>query len=84
MNIASAQQTWMPIETAPKVHGKHVLLFGDGVGFVQCLFFGVWDVDQDRFVTAFGIAMPCFPTHWMPMPEPPVPSAFASTDGGGK
>lgn len=61
---------WQPIETAPKQDGKHVLLFGDGDDFEECVIVGWWDVDRDRWMPFHGYAQ-VNPTHWMPLPEPP-------------
>lgn len=67
---------WKDIETAPK-DGEHVLLyFPDGYwADDRDISVGFWGVGDDWFdseassgsMTAFG----SYPSHWMPLPEPP-------------
>jgi hypothetical protein len=64
------RDAWLPIESAPK-QSKHVLLFGDGAGFMQCAYVGGWN--GERWIQVFGYrAEPTFPTHWQPLPSAPV------------
>jgi hypothetical protein len=65
MSIAA----WQPVETAPKVRGKHILMFGVGKPHIlRCAFVGYWW--DNRWRVAFSEAV-CEPTHWMPLPTPP-------------
>lgn len=61
---------WQPIETAPLENGKHVLLFGDGSGFAQCVFVGRWDSVLGRWLPFIGTGS-VRPTYWMPLPKSP-------------
>jgi hypothetical protein len=62
---------WQPIETAPK-DGTKVLLFcnpcGAGVGLFH-LRRKLWVLGDPNELEAEDII---FPTHWMPLPEPPA------------
>jgi hypothetical protein len=72
---------WQPIETAPK-DGTLVLLYFPGGCFSNdgnvCVGFWSTDGSDDWFsrecdsnsMTELGD----FPTHWMPIPEPPSPT----------
>lgn len=63
---------WQPIETAPEEHDKHVLLFGNGPSIEDCAFVGyftdAWGREEWRDITGRQVM---YPTHWMPLPEPP-------------
>lgn len=68
---------WQPIETAPRDNSA-VLLYVpmETIHFVATAF---WDtVKQDWFVAWTGLDNPRAkvfnPTHWMPLPSPPVQS----------
>jgi hypothetical protein len=65
-------QAWREISTAPKV-SQHLLMFGDGRGFEQCIFVGRWKDDEfgGQWVLAFD-GRAAAPTHWMPLPNPPT------------
>jgi hypothetical protein len=77
--VAAAAHRWLPIETAPK-DGKSVLLAeGDYVDFgfwhdgSEC--YGHrgeagWFSEDDRHNLL--IARNIHPTHWQPLPEPPI------------
>ena len=56
---------WQPIETAPKDGSLFLGVMDDGWQFVA-----LWDRGNKRFITddARNFA---YPTHWMPLPEPP-------------
>ena len=57
---------WQPIDTAPR-DGSRILLYDRGV-IVEGYYVGApcfW-VIVDRYDDS------CLPTHWMPLPEPPV------------
>jgi hypothetical protein len=64
---------WQPIKTAPcrpldkYQYGPTLLLFVDdavGIGF--------WDDDFGKFYVEFPETHRAEPTHWMPMPAPPL------------
>lgn len=62
---------WQPIETAPK-DGSLILIYakrGQAIGFWD----DCWKIDLE-FVEWEGAAWGTIynPTHWMPLPEPPV------------
>lgn len=65
------QAAWQPIATVPKVHRKHILLFGDGIGFKQCSFIGIWEDDLADWRETYG-NREVKPTHWMELPDPPL------------
>ena len=62
---------WRPMETAP--HG--VLLYGyekdwsTDFGVTNCYLFQLPDEEGEYAMTADGL--PCWPTHWQPLPAPP-------------
>lgn len=60
---------WQDIASAPKLDGKHLLLFGDGPGWMQCTHVGHW---RDETGWRDWSGNPAFPTHWRPLPAPPV------------
>jgi Protein of unknown function (DUF551) len=67
---------WQPIETAHKAKGflllwYPVLAFGEWDG-MYCI--GLWSEKEQRWVNAHNInsQFDREPTHWMPLPEPPV------------
>jgi len=61
---------WQPIETAP--NGKEILVFMEGE-----IFQGNFEGTYWEFATADFHGCGCcsgtrdYPTHWMPLPEPP-------------
>lgn len=64
---------WQPIETAPK-DGTELLLFS--AGQIDCGYWstsvwvasgGAWIIYESRSDT-----VELSPTHWMPLPEPPI------------
>lgn len=67
---------WQPIETAPK-DGVPVLIFGlpSSIGGTRVAM-ARWDKKHGlwKFQThsAWGSCVKGFPTHWMPLPKPPV------------
>ncbi len=69
---------WQPIETAPK-DGNDVLVFGGGDYTVAH-----WNGEEWRDYGDIGWAGMCGddnqPTHWMPLPEPPVGNELAEAD----
>ena len=62
---------WMAIETAPREIGQNMLLHGDGTSIENCSYVGEWN--GHGFVMAWGDNL-IRPTHWMPLPAPPVPN----------
>lgn len=65
---------WQPIETAPKAHKEHVLLYWPHWGerpFDAYWYNGQWCAE--RVLDGMGPG----PTHWMPLPKPPVLEASA-------
>lgn len=64
---------WQPIETAPKIEDRRMLIYGSTwPGIVVAKWYddgdgGFWmPVDGESFFTEKGL------THWMPLPEPPL------------
>lgn len=61
---------WEPIETAPK-NGRRVLLLDHWGNYEIARWIGEphnhWSIDGFRSISR--------PTHWMPLPEPPVTAA---------
>lgn len=72
----SEENKWQPIETAPKIHGKDVLLF-DGGCFVGWWADGTeeWQADTSRGETDYAAPRSKVDqwavTHWMPLPPAP-------------
>lgn len=64
---------WKPIETAPK-DGMHILAWADGLPVISEYSDGQWWTDDDRY-NDLERNYPCRfnPTHWMPLPAPPLP-----------
>ena len=66
--------TWQPIETAPKEPWKNVLLWNGEdliIGFYRPAFeVAVGPHEPEGWLQAFTIDR-VWPTHWMPLPEPP-------------
>jgi hypothetical protein len=63
---------WNPISKAPLQPSRPLLLYprpqdSQGAAFAS-VFEGYWDGQKWRT----ALAAPCFPTHWMPMPAPPL------------
>lgn len=61
-------QDWQPIETAPMVNRRDVLLCRASKGGRAMV--GYWSEPQNVWITAPG-GWKFEPTHWMPLPEPP-------------
>lgn len=62
---------WQPMETAPK-DGRYILTWSKGGGrsiMYRSLYSDGWCEDHD------GGEEKHFPTHWMPLPEPPEKSS---------
>ena len=59
---------WQPIETAPK--NRPIVLAGQWDGFGQS---GEWDIQIGTWlINRFPFIGNNAPTHWMPLPEPPL------------
>jgi hypothetical protein len=75
----SAATRWQPIETAPKERGRKLLLYSPAEGMAVSEWHREWEswvvivdnvfvyVDDDDT----GPLYLRFPTHWMPLPNPP-------------
>lgn len=64
--ISNPKSQWKPIETAPK-DGRPVLVYDPGLGYPYVCRFrhGIWvEASGEEFNVSF-------PTHWMPLPDPP-------------
>jgi hypothetical protein len=57
---------WLPIETAPR-DGEKVLV--GAVGYVDAAY---WDYEDWCAPHSSASCLPYTPTHWMPLPEPPL------------
>lgn len=62
---------WQPIETAPKDESGPSIWLGDTGGMLPCYWrhgewFHTYADTPIRFIEGFT------PTHWMPIPKPPV------------
>lgn len=54
---------WQPIETAP-TKGRELILLLTPSGFPQIAYANTW--------WTAGYSVECKPTHWLPIPKPPV------------
>lgn len=61
---------WQPIETAPR-DGERILLVINHGPHGDKIWTGLW---ADGWIVSYGKAEKQ-PTHWMPLPEPPVKTA---------
>lgn len=59
---------WQTIESAPK-HGSDILLYED---FEPAVCKGYWADADEEWRPSRGERFWLQPTHWMPLPEPPV------------
>jgi len=59
--------SWQPIETAPKDGTRVLLWLSIGICATYDSFDGQWEDDGQSLNTDFAA-----PTHWMPLPAPPV------------
>jgi hypothetical protein len=70
---ALAQVAWQPIETAPM--GGKILLWGkywnDRDKFQHPLI-GMWVSQENRWCVSGEFRFGVRPTHWMPLPAPPI------------
>lgn len=64
---------WQPIETAPRDEEVYILAIREGA---KVPFVASYDADFDNWFTFNGALEACGqkfePTHWMPLPAPPV------------
>jgi hypothetical protein len=60
---------WQPIETAPK-ENRDVLVCEDGIGKPVRVAF--WDKARGGVWSMWPGRERIYPTHWMPLPAPPV------------
>jgi hypothetical protein len=64
---------WLPIDSAPK-DGSHVLLARAGewssYGYYEAELDGWWEANTHWTDATDG---QCYPTHWQPLPSPPLP-----------
>lgn len=74
---AQIGDAWLDISSAPK--NGNILVVGrwwsDGQGFMNEPHIGRWNPGRERWEFTSG-AGPCGirPTHWQPLPNPPIPS----------
>lgn len=67
---------WQPIDTAPK-DGTSILIY-TGEGIVEASYqYGNWEQAPcyATYEGCGGVALSCKPTHWKPLPQPPVTDA---------
>jgi hypothetical protein len=62
----SEKTKWQPINTAP--YDETVFLGWDGH---ECGFYYRTDDVPNDGALSYPTPMQCYPTHWMPLPEPP-------------
>lgn len=64
--VVRKYEGWQPIETAPK---DVSVIFADALNIIP----GWWQADEDepRMIHTGG-EFPIWPTHWRPLPTPPV------------
>lgn len=62
---------WQPIETAPK-DGRRVLTYR--ADFAESMVVAWWSDELDEWRAVLGWQLPD-PTHWMPLPPPPLDKA---------
>ena len=61
---------WRPIETAPKTDGEFILLYDKELDHYAVGEW--WKIPEHRDGGEWWDGeSPLFPTHWMPLPEPP-------------
>jgi len=86
-----SEGAWQPIETAPKTGGQEVLLWdGDDVSVAYYSIVGwtgvaagavaFWEERRGSVPDAIHVE----PTHWMPLPKPPVSSGSQLADANKK
>jgi hypothetical protein len=72
---------WQPIKTAPKDGTKVLLIFGNEVDDEPSAALAMWDANDGWLDSFSGRSVTdgffTDPTHWMPLPPPPLKSALA-------
>ena len=63
------REDWQPIETAPK--DKTPVMVFDKNHDNGKMAVAVWENDEHYIIEEQSIPIGIFPTHWMPLPEPP-------------
>jgi hypothetical protein len=73
---------WRPIETAPKTNGVESLLYDAETGCTSIGYYSLagWALVANGEIAAHlpyekgetATPIKCSPTHWMPLPKPPV------------
>jgi hypothetical protein len=76
------ERGWQPIETAPKDEDVYILAMRAGA---KVPFVASYDADYENWFTFNGALENCgggnfLPTHWRPLPEPPVQSIVGERD----
>ena len=69
---------WKPIETAPK-DDKQVPLWNPDNPHGEWPYMGVWDAIRQAW-TVHVDGQIIYPTHWMPLPDPPTAEEEARRD----
>lgn len=73
LGLGEVLGAWQPIETAPR--NAKILLWGkfwnDRDSFQNPLI-GMWNPHEGRWVIAGEMRFGVRPTHWMPLPAPPL------------
>lgn len=75
---------WLPIETAPR-DGTHILVCRWPVtGRWSCnkVWWGKGDFDSKRWIMSSRSKLRYLPTHWQPLPLPPVDTAAQAGQNG--
>jgi hypothetical protein len=67
---AAADMSWRPIASAPR-DGMPVLLYSPDSDEPR-IALGLWVVDDWYDFWAAGLAIDAAPSHWMPLPAPPL------------
>lgn len=62
---------WQPIETAPK-DGTPILVYLPKMQFNSHLHVATYHPNLTVIGGCFDFDLPCKPTHWMPLPNPPT------------
>ena len=74
---------WQPIKTAPK-NGDQILLWSEMWADTYGMVIGVWRGKRDGWCCAEFITgdwdKEDQPTHWMPLPDPPISSAYQDVE----
>ncbi|WP_439604726.1 DUF551 domain-containing protein [Shinella sp.] len=74
-------ETWRTIETAPKDGTRIILMWEPFSGMSEHVELGKWSA-RNGWVNTYGHAFTGSPTHWMPLPAPPVLSSLRPAEVG--